>query len=257
MEDDSTFDAGKGSFVNNIGEVEMDAIIATSEHKLGSVCAVQNIKNPVKLARLVMEKTNHVMLVGHGANIFAKEHGIFECKPEELLVGRELERYYEIKKLKHFEPKDAFKTSNPKPNGMGTVGCICLDRMGITAVAVSTGGTPFKKPGRVGDTPIFGCGGYVEKIGGAAATGFGEDLIKICAAHQVIDSVKQTKDVMKACQFTIDLLDKEVGGLGGVISLSSLGFGLAFNTPRMPFAIQIENREPIVGINPEDLLKAR
>jgi beta-aspartyl-peptidase (threonine type) len=257
MEDDPTFDAGRGSFVNNLGEVEMDAIIATSDHRLGSVCAVQNIKNPIKLARLVMERTKHVMLAGSGANLFAREQGVAECRPEDLLVGRELERYYEIKKMKGFEPKDAFRPSRAKRNGMGTVGCVCLDKCGGVAIGVSTGGTPYKRAGRVGDTPIFGCGGYVEPIGGAAATGFGEDLIKILASREVVDDVRRSGDPVWACRHTIELLGSEVGGLGGVIFLGPAGFGLAFNTPRMAFAVGIDGERPVVGIDQGSLSKLR
>lgn len=154
LEDDSTFDAGRGSFVNQLGEVEMDAIIATADHKLGSVCAIQNVKNPIKVARLVMEKSKHVMLVGKGATSFAREHGIDSVTPEDLLVGRELERYHKIKIIDNYEPKDSFKHKRDKGQGMGTVGAVCLDKNGDLAIGVSTGGTPFKKPGRVGDTPL-------------------------------------------------------------------------------------------------------
>ncbi|MCK5346843.1 MAG: isoaspartyl peptidase/L-asparaginase, partial [Candidatus Heimdallarchaeota archaeon] len=193
-EDDPTFDAGKGSFVNKKGEVEMDAIIATDDHKLGSVCAVQKVRNPIKLARLVMEKTKHVMLAGEGAYLFAKKEKLELCTPEELLVGRELERYYEIKGLKTFESKESFRSDSPdvdeKTNGMGTVGCVCLDKKGAIIIAVSTGGTPYKMAGRVGDSPLWGAGGYVEPIGGAVATGFGEDLIRILATRQTVDYIR-------------------------------------------------------------------
>ncbi|OHB75980.1 MAG: hypothetical protein A2Z34_01660 [Planctomycetes bacterium RBG_16_59_8] len=247
MEDDPTFDAGRGAFVNSAGEVELDAIIAVSDRRLGAVCAVQNIRNPIRLARRVMEKTPHVMLAGKGANLFAREEGIAECRPEDLLVGRELERYHAIRNMSSFEPKDAFR----KPQGMGTVGCVSLDKSGRIAIGVSTGGTPHKRSGRVGDTPIFGCGGYVEEMGGAAATGFGEDIIRILMTRQAIDYLKQGHDPMKAASQAVDDLGK-VGGLGGVILLCRQGYGLAFNTPRMAFALRIEDSPAVVGIEPKD-----
>jgi beta-aspartyl-peptidase (threonine type) len=258
MEDDSTFDAGKGSFVNQLGEVEMDAIIATDDLKLGSVCAVQNVKNPIKLARLVMEKTKHVMLAGEGAYLFAKDEKLELCSAEELLVGRELERYYEIKGLKSYESKESFRSDSDdsddpddsdidqKTNGMGTVGCVCLDKEGGIVMAVSTGGTPYKMAGRVGDSPLWGAGGYVEPIGGAVATGFGEDLIRILATRQTIDYIRQGLTVQEAAEETINDLHTKVDGLGGIIALTKEGIGLAFNTPRMAYAYQTDIQEELI-----------
>ncbi|MHA2296447.1 MAG: isoaspartyl peptidase/L-asparaginase [Candidatus Hodarchaeales archaeon] len=256
MEDDPTFDAGTGSFVNSIAEVEMDAIIATDDLHIGAVCAVQNIRNPVKLARLIMDKPNYVMLAGKGANIFARDQGILECQPEDLLVGRELERYLAIKQMKDFEPKDAFRSSrfgNDERKGTGTVGCVCLDLRGSLAVAVSTGGTPHKRPGRVGDSPLWGSGAYVEKIGGAAATGYGEDLIKVLVTRQVIDYIRSGHDAQLSAECTIKDLAAKTGGLGGLIVLNPVGPGVAFNTPRMAFAYQLNHDELVSGIEPEDL----
>ncbi|MFW9992870.1 MAG: isoaspartyl peptidase/L-asparaginase [Candidatus Odinarchaeota archaeon] len=253
MEDDPTFDAGRGSFCNTIGEVEMDAIIATDDLRIGSVCAVQNIRNPVKLARLVLDKTKHVMIAGKGALLFAREQGIPGCRPEDLLVGRELERYYAIKKMKHFEPKDAFRSSPGKSNGLGTVGCVCLDQSGGLAVAVSTGGTPHKLPGRVGDSPLWGSGAYVESTGGAAATGYGEDLIRIIATRQAVDYLRVGLTAQQAADWTVEDLGKKAAGLGGLIVLNRDGLGLAFNTPRMAFAYQVDGGKLVAGIDPSDL----
>ena len=252
LEEDPTFDAGKGSFVNQIGEVEMDAIIATDEYGIGSVCAIQNVLHPISVARRIMEKTKHVMLIGDGANKFAKEQHFPECSPEELLIGRELERYHEIKKMKHFDSKTAFGTYQ-KTNGMGTVGCVCLDKSGHIAIAVSTGGTPFKQPGRVGDTPLWGSGGYVESFGGSAATGFGEDLIRVMISRQSIDLLKDGLSPQESATKAISLLGQKVNGLGGVIILNKNGVGLSFNTPRMAYAFQTDEDTAVVsGINPND-----
>jgi beta-aspartyl-peptidase (threonine type) len=252
MENDPTFDAGRGSFVNHIAEVEMDAIIATDDYKIGSVCAIQNIANPIKVARLVMEKTDHIMLVGRGANLLAQEMGISEVSPEDLLIGRELERYYAIKEKKNYRSKDSFGAQS-KQDRHGTVGCICLDQTGSISVALSTGGTPYKRAGRVGDTPLWGSGAFLEKgIGGAAATGYGEDLIRILAANTCIQFIKAGSSAHTAANQTIKELGQKVEGLGGVIVLSPSSIGLAFNTPRMAYAYQIENHELHSGINPED-----
>jgi len=248
MEDDPTFNAGKGSFVNMQGDLEMDAIIATDDYKIGSVGAIQNVKNPVKVARLIMEKSKHVMMVGKGASSFAQEHGISICSPEELLVGRELQRHYEIKGIKNFQLKDEFGTNN-NPNGMDTVGCVCLDKQSNFAVAISTGGQPLKRAGRIGDTPLWGSGGYVEKIGGVAATGYGEDLIKIMIARQTIDYIREGNSAQEAANRVVQLLTNKINGSGGVIVLNKDGVGLAFNTPHMSHAYMTDKMEKVyVGV---------
>ncbi|UYP45041.1 hypothetical protein NEF87_001326 [Candidatus Lokiarchaeum ossiferum] len=252
MEQDPTFDAGKGSFVNQLGEVEMDAIIATDEYRIGSVCGIQNVFHPISVARKIMDTTKHVMLVGEGANIFAREQQIPECNPEDLLVGRELQRYHAIKEMKHFEPKEAFG-SYQKTNGMGTVGCVCLDKSHNIAIAVSTGGTPFKRPGRVGDTPLWGSGGYVESIGGVAATGYGEDLMRVMISRQSIDFIRKGYSPQEAADLAITLLGEKVNGLGGIIILNEKGIGFSFNTPRMAYAFRSSDDDSISsGINPNN-----
>ncbi|WP_455141220.1 isoaspartyl peptidase/L-asparaginase [Candidatus Hodarchaeum mangrovi] len=256
MENDSTFDAGKGSFVNQIGEVEMDAIIATEGYQFGAVCAVQNISNPIKLARLVMEKTKQHILVGKGANLFAEQMGLPFVAPESLLVGRELDRYYKIKRIPNFSAKNMFRDSRRKINGMGTVGAICLDILGKISVGVSTGGTPHKRSGRVGDTPLWGAGGYVESSVGAAATGYGEDIIKVLLTYKAVEYAKIEPSLNKAATRAITEL-KRVNGLGGVIMLNQNDVGFDFNTPRMAFAYQIEDTGFIVGIDPGDAKRER
>ncbi|MHA1399067.1 MAG: isoaspartyl peptidase/L-asparaginase [Candidatus Heimdallarchaeaceae archaeon] len=249
LEDDPTFDAGKGSFLNSIGEIEMDAIVATDDYRIGSVAAVQNIRNPVKVARAVLENNGPIMIVGKGANLFAKQQGFETCNPEELLVGRELERYHELKQRPEFLPKDAFKGKSK-----GTVGAIALDKKGRLAVAVSTGGIPKKAPGRVGDTPLFGAGAYVaeDKIG-VAATGYGEDLIKTLISRKVCDYFEQGFSVLESAHKAINFLSSSVKGLGGVIALGKQGFGISWNTPRMAFGIRISNFDSFVGIEHDDL----
>ena len=246
MENDPSFDAGRGSFVNQHAEVEMDAIIATENYQIGSVCAIQNVSNPIQVARLVRDQTDHVLLAGKGASQFAHEQGIKYVIPEQLLVGRELERYYAIKQKKEFKAKDAFK---PKSNGMGTVGAVCLDQNGNIAIGVSTGGTPFKRAGRIGDTPIWVAGGYVNKGVGAAATGYGEDIMRVLLTKRVIDYVLAGKTTQKAAHQAIMDLSHQVNGYGGVIVLNSNGVGIAFNTPRMAYSYHIASDKQHTGID--------
>ncbi|MEX2701693.1 MAG: isoaspartyl peptidase/L-asparaginase, partial [Candidatus Baldrarchaeota archaeon] len=178
MEDDPTFDAGKGSFLNEEGFVELDAIImdgATLD--VGAVAAVRNIKNPVVLARKVMELTEHVLLVGEGANRFAKKIGMKTVDLSELVLEREIERWKKFKEGKISIEKLFEQT--PK----GTVGAVALDKHGNFAAATSTGGVAGKMVGRVGDTPIVGCGAYADNnYGAVSSTGHGEKIMKIVLA---------------------------------------------------------------------------
>ncbi len=233
MEDDPTFDAGRGSFVNALGEIELDASIMNgSSLRCGAVASVQNIQNPISLARLVMEKSEHVLLTGMGVVRFAKENGMMQCSKDELLVGRELERWKNLQLKTSFSTKDAFKADRPSD----TVGAIALDTAGNIVVGTSTGGTPNKYPGRVGDSPLIGCGTYADSnIGGVSCTGWGEAIIKVVLAKTIIDYMDMNgADGDTAAKYGIDRLAKKADGYGGVIVLDKHGKpSVCFNTPRM------------------------
>ena len=176
LEDDPAFDAGKGAWLNSAGEVELDAIImngATLDN--GAVAAVQHVRNPISLARLVMERTSHSLIAGLGAEHFAQAQGIPLCDESELLTGHELERWQMIKTQKNFSVVEAF---GGPPHG--TVGAVARDVHGHIAAGTSTGGTPNKLQGRVGDSPLIGCGCYADDLSaGASATGWGESIMKV------------------------------------------------------------------------------
>jgi beta-aspartyl-peptidase (threonine type) len=238
----------------------MDAMIAHSDGRVGAVSAIQNIMNPISVARLVMEKTKNVLLVGPGANLFAKQQNIPTCKPEDLLTSQERERYIQIQSNRNFDPKAAFQTKNLDSNlPMDTVGCICFDQSGTMSVGLSTGGIPFKRSGRVGDTPLWGAGGYLDiDFAGVAATAYGEDIIKTLLSREVINYMKYEKnDCQSATEKAIHYLNTK-GGLGGLISLSKEGkIGISFNTPRMAFGFNISGTMDgiTVGIEHQDLNK--
>ncbi|MCY3413428.1 MAG: isoaspartyl peptidase/L-asparaginase [Candidatus Heimdallarchaeota archaeon] len=244
MEDDPTFDAGRGSFLNQDSEVEMDAIIATQDQKIGAVLAVQQVKNPIKLARAIRERTDHIMIAGGGGRKLAESLGLELASEEDLLVGRELERYLKVKNIVNYQPKTAFD----KPNGFGTVGMVAMDKQGNLAVGVSTGGTPYKRAGRVGDTPIWGAGAYVNELGGAAATGYGEDIIRRLSTRLAVQYL-ETMDPQQAAEQTVKDLSS-ISGLGGFIVLSKKGIGFAFNTPRMAYAYKTNKSVLVSEINP-------
>ncbi len=246
MEDDPTFDAGYGSFLNLNGEVEMDAIVMDgSDLSIGSVAAIQNVSNPVEVAEMIRSSTDHSLLAGSGATEFARSKGIPFTQTERLLVGRELERYKQLKKTK-FKTRQFFETQNPHD----TVGAVAIDRFGNIAVATSTGGTPNKLPGRVGDSPLVGSGAYADNlIGGASSTGWGESLMKVLLAKTTVDFISQKQTAEQAAQNAINLLFKRVDGRGGIICIDTQKrSGFSYNTPFMARAVADQNGISHVGI---------
>ncbi len=233
MEDDPTFDAGRGSFVNALGEIELDASIMNgTTMRCGAVASVQNIRNPITVARVIMEKSDLVLLTGIGAVRFAKEHQLPTCKNDDLLVGRELQRWKKLQTQKKFSPKDAFRGTVPSD----TVGAVAMDANGIIVAGTSTGGTPNKHPGRVGDSPLFGCGTYADSsVGGVSCSGWGEGIIAVVLAKSVIDKMEMTgADGDAAASYGIQRLASKVDGLGGIVLLDKRGKpSIAYNTPRM------------------------
>ncbi len=231
LENDPAFDAGKGAWLNSAGEVELDAIIMDGATlNSGAVAAVQHVRNPISLARLVMERTSHSLLAGPGAEHFAQAQGMPLCDVTELLVGRELERWRTIQAQKNFSVKVAF---GGQPHG--TVGAVACDRAGHLAAGTSTGGTPNKLQGRVGDSPLIGCGCYADDASaGASATGWGESIMKVVLCKRACDEAAQGKSAQAAAERAIEMLAERAQGLGGVIVIDWAGkIGMAFNTPRM------------------------
>jgi beta-aspartyl-peptidase (threonine type) len=246
MEDDPIFDAGTGSVLNTEGEAELDASIMEGRGlEAGAVAAVKGIKNPISLARRVLD-SEHVMLVGRGASLFAKELGIPECSPEELVVERELKRWGELQREKSFHPEGFFGARD-----RGTVGAVAIDKKGDIAAGDSTGGSPFKRPGRVGDSPLIGCGIYADnELGGVACTGWGESIIRVVLAKTAVDMLAAGGPAEGVAAQAVRLLQERVGGRGGLIMIDRHGrVGYAFNTSRMAHAHLTEGlNEPVVGV---------
>ena len=230
MEDDEAFDAGRGSFLNADGQVELDAgFMDGADLQVGAVASVQFIRNPIKLARTVMEKCEHVLLVGQGAQRFAHKMGFSSCDLTDLAVPREFERWQ--KTLFGQAP-----VAGKAPTSLSdTVGCVAVDQAGHLAAGTSTGGTPNKMPGRVGDVPMVGCGFYADdQIGGASSTGWGESIAKVLLARLVLHHLEQLGDPWAAAQAAIQELSDRVNGQGGIILLSPEGRpGWHHNTPHM------------------------
>jgi beta-aspartyl-peptidase (threonine type) len=250
MEDDETFDAGRGSFLNAAGEVELDASVMYGKtFRAGAVAAVQNIRNPISLARIILERSEHVLLIGMGASRFAREQGMKLCRSDDLIIAREVERWRSLQREAQTSTKAAFRK---KRRPAGTVGGVAVDRDGNVAAGTSTGGTPNKYPGRVGDTPLIGCGTYADNnIGGASTSGWGEAMMEVVMAKTVVDLMDRNgRDPAKAVQEGLKILVRKTDGFGGVIALNKDGdVGIAYNTPRMARAFMSSDRAaPLVQV---------
>lgn len=222
LEDDPTFNAGYGSAMNLRGEVETDASVMRGEDGgAGAVGCLKDVKNPIALARRVMEKTPHVLLVGDGARDFAVEQG-FGLLPPLALVAPNAK----VKWQKALAKREA--------KGHGTVGAVARDDAGHVAAATSTGGTMLKRPGRVGDTPLIGCGTYADDLLGACScTGLGEAIIKSTLARHAIDLCADGQPPSEVAALAIKQLTR-FGGDGGLILVDARGrVGFAFNSARM------------------------
>ena len=201
FEDSTLFNAGKGSVYNSNEVQEMDASIMNgADRSAGAVASVQIIKNPIKLARKVLEETDHVLLVGKGAEIFAKDI-------EVITVDRSY--FHSEKNLKRLKKaKKRISDNNIIEDKIGTVGAVALDKNGNIAAATSTGGMTNKMPGRIGDSPIIGAGTWAENdVCGVSATGHGEFFIRFNVANEICDLIKyESKDVNEAAEIVIENL---------------------------------------------------
>lgn len=242
MEDDPIFDAGTGSHLNADGWVELDAGIMDGRTLLaGAVGSVKRVANPITLARRVLHASPHVFLVGEGAERFAVAAGVPLCDPAGLVVERE-RRLWEARRKADDEGRATADGGRAAFGAADTVGAVALDAAGDLAVANSTGGTFFKHPGRVGDTPIIGCGLYADNtVGAAACTGWGEQIMKTVLAKTAVDQIALLGNAMTAANVAIAYFRHRVGGLGGVICISPEGqIGLAHSTPYLAHAYRAE-----------------
>lgn len=244
MEDDEAFDAGRGSYLNLDGQVELDAgFMSGSDLRVGAVAGVQFIQHPITLARVVLEKSEHVLLVAQGAQRFAQKMGFPYCELTDLAIPREFERWQLALRARIKAAR-----GNPCDHLGDTVGCVALDQAGHLAAGTSTGGTPNKMPGRVGDVPMVGCGFYADDtLGGASTTGWGEAIAKIILARQTLHFLEDLGDPQAAACAAIQVLRDKVHATGGVILLSPDGRpGWCYNTPYMSHAYRTSDMDETV-----------
>ncbi len=243
MEDSPIFNAGKGAVFTHEGTNELDAsIMEGAGLKAGAVAAVKHIRNPISLARMVMERSKHVMLVGDGAEAFAKQQGV-DTVPQSYFHTQR--RWEELQKAIQLE-----KGVDSVSDKHGTVGCVALDSRGTIAAGTSTGGITNKRFGRVGDSPIIGAGTYADnRTCGVSATGDGEYFIRAGVARSVAAMMAyRNLSVQAACDSAMAAVGA-LGGTGGVLAIDRNGqIGISFNTEGMYRAWIDENGAPVIKI---------
>jgi beta-aspartyl-peptidase (threonine type) len=234
LEDSPHFNAGKGAVFNAQGKHELDASIMDGSHlQAGAVAAVQNIRNPILLARAVMLNSPHVMLTGSGAEEFAREQGIVFADDDYFFTER---RWQQLEEARASSNPTAHVVSESPDRWLSTVGAVALDCAGNLAAATSTGGTTNKRWGRIGDSPIIGAGTYADNRSCAvSATGHGEFFIRATVARDVCARVQfQGVSLHQAAQAVVMEQLVEMGGEGGIVALDRQGnIALTFNTPGM------------------------
>lgn len=237
LEDNPIFNAGRGSVLNESGKVEMDAAIMDG-HDLsaGAVAAIDNIANPIKLARLVMTESEHVLLISEGAVRFADHCGMDRATEDYFYTPDRLEQLHKARRL-HKVMLDHDETDeDSEDQKYGTIGAIARDLDGNLAAATSTGGIVNKRMGRVGDSPIIGAGVYADnETCAVSATGFGEDFMRSVIAKTIADFIyMKGMDAAQATDAGIQYLTRKVKGRGGVIVIDSAGnCSSGFTTKKM------------------------
>ena len=230
---------GKGGFLNAKGELELDAAVMDGNTlKTGAVCGVRGFEHPVTIARAVMERTRHNILIGTGAEEFAREMGIEECGMEALIAPDAVEVW-----------------KNNQIHGHDTIGVVALDETGKMVAATSTSGASMKIPGRVGDSPIIGSGFYVESgVGGAVATGLGEDIMRTCCSFRAVELMRSGMHPQQAVEQVVRTAHETIlrhGGKPDCIALVCMNaegvWGAACNHQDFTYAFASSECSPTVA----------
>lgn len=220
LEDNPLFNAGKGAVLNRDGIAELDSSIMDGKTlRAGAIAGVRHVKNPIDLARAVMEKSQHVMLAGEGAEEFALEQGLT------MVPNSYFRTDARVKQLERAQQEEKAKAAAPRTSSTGTVGAVALDGNGNLAAATSTGGMTNKRPGRIGDSPLIGAGTYANNASCAvSATGDGEFFIRSVVAHDICALVQYKRVTLEAA--AREVIHEKIGALqatGGVIAVDTEG----------------------------------
>lgn len=251
LEDNPLFNAGKGAVFDSQGTNELDAAIMDGPSlKAGAVAGVTRTRNPVSLARAVMERSSHVMLAGAGADLFSKEQGLDQVDPTYFRTDARWREYLEWKKAQDVQPV--------AQHHFGTVGAVARDMFGHVAAATSTGGLTGKKWGRIGDSPLIGAGTYAEADCAVSATGTGEYFMRTVAAHQVCDRLNMNKQTIdSAAQDVIDEIE-DMGGEGAIMAMDRSGHvAFSMNSEGMYRGSVSSNSPPRTAIYSAETTNAR
>ena len=237
MEDLPNFNAGLGSVITEEATLEMDALIMDGKDlRVGGVIGVSRLKNPISVSRLIMEKSNHVLFSGKGAEIFAESNGVELIDPEDMITDRIKERL-----AKYLDKKESDEMDPEGRKKYGTVGAVALDNYGNLAAATSTGGTLGKQIGRVGDTPIVGAGTYADEELAISSTGVGEYIIRGMLGMRVKLNMRDNQNIIEATKKSLKYLSKI--GPSAVITLSKDGdWAAEKTTDDLVFACKNENK---------------
>ena len=255
LEDNPIFNAGTGAVLNFDGFVEFDACVMVSmQSQIGAVSGLQRVKNPILVARQVMEQTDHVMLTGDGATRFARAMGHADFDPItpvrradwqdkkaklQAAIGKEAAHVKNAMKIR------SFLQSHPEYAG-GTIGALALDANGVLCACTSTGGVTMKLVGRVGDTPLPGCGTYASKFAASSATGTGEYVIRALATRQISDNIEKGMSLEASIGAVLDGLGRDYDADVGFIGIDAYGNTVgAHRTPHMPHAYFTDGGEII------------
>lgn len=244
LEDDELYNAGRGSVLRADGGVDCDASIMDGHGmRAGAVAAVSGIKNPVKAARAVMEKSPHVFLLGDGAEAFVREHGI-EFSPDSYFIVPS-----RVAQLEEARKKSTITLDHDSEEKLGTVGAVAYDKKGNLAAATSTGGMVNKQYGRIGDSPVIGAGVYADNDTCAVScTGYGEQFLRMAVAKDAADLIAyKGLSAEDAAHGAIENLSKKIDGKGGLILIDNKGAcGVAHSTPGILAARMCEGEEATI-----------
>jgi beta-aspartyl-peptidase (threonine type) len=232
LENCAAFNAGKGSALTVAGTVEMDAsVMEGTQRRAGAAAIVSSVRNPIRLARAILDEGKTVFLTGRGAEELARQGGLEMCRPEDLITDWQLERW----------------RKREGPYSHGTVGAVAVDTAGHVAAATSTGGLEGKPLGRIGDSAVIGAGTYADDaLGAISATGGGEAIIRAVWARDTAELLRAGADPTVVAGTAVNRLDRDSGGKGGIIIVDPYGrIGCAFNTPHMTFGwMRADRAEP-------------